>query len=187
MIVPIDVTTIRIETERLFLRPLLEQDLDFFRKMTALAEVAEFSGWSATTDEEEIRKRFDKHLNTKETLAICWRDTNAVIGTFSIQNRPWNIYPIDQSLGGREFGFDLLPEYWGRGIMPEAVRAVTDYCFHALHYDFVSAGYFHGNQRSRRVIEKCGFHYLFDHGFKPVPEKKVEIATYIRYNPYHER
>ena len=53
--------------------------------------------------------------------------------------------------------------------------------FEKLGYDFVSAGYFRGNARSARVLEKCGFQYLFDYDLKLTEEKTVSVATFIRY------
>ena len=42
--------------------------------------------------------------------------------------------------------------------MPEAARAVGDYCFDVLWLDALTCGYFVNNNSSRRVIEKLGFH-----------------------------
>lgn len=58
----------------------------------------------------------------------------------------------------------LLPEWvreesWGRGYMPEAVRRLTAFAFEALCMDVISIWHFEFNDRSRRVIEKCGFRY----------------------------
>ena len=58
---------------------------------------------------------------------------------------------------GREIGFVLAKDYWGRGLMPEAVKAVMDYLFSELDYDFLLCGYYNFNSQSKRVQEKCGF------------------------------
>jgi RimJ/RimL family protein N-acetyltransferase len=57
-----------------------------------------------------------------------------------------------------EIGFWLGEEYWGRGIMTEALRAVTEYAF--ANYDLcrLYAGVFEWNQASMRVLEKAGYH-----------------------------
>ena len=71
--------------------------------------------------------------------------------------------------------------------MPEAVKAVIDYCFQVLGFDYLTCGHFDHNDRSRRVVEKCGFQFL----------KKVVTATvrgveepgklYVLYNPHKEK
>ena len=57
-------------------------------------------------------------------------------------------------------GYVIGKDHWGRGLMPEAVKAVIAYCFETLHYDFLTCGHFLRNSQSRRVIEKCGFRFL---------------------------
>lgn len=178
---PFDVIGHHLETQRLILRPLAEEDLMGFHSMAVLPEVADASGWERSETLEDTRRNFDRHLRDRETFALVLKETGAFVGTLSIQARNWPTYPVDRNLKGRELGFDLHPDYWGRGLMPEAVRAVTSYCFEKLDFDFVSAGYFLGNVRSARVIEKCGFHYLFDYDLKLTEEKTVVVSTFIRY------
>ena len=47
----------------------------------------------------------------------------------------------------------------GRGLVPEAVREVLRHAFEDLGMRCVWAGYYYGNDKSRRVQEKCGFRY----------------------------
>ena len=58
---------------------------------------------------------------------------------------------------GREIGFVLSKEYWGHGLMPEAVKAVVNYLFSVCNLDFLTCGYYLFNSQSKRVQEKCGF------------------------------
>lgn len=58
----------------------------------------------------------------------------------------------------------LLPEWvreesWGKGYMTEVVRRMMQFGFESLCLDLISVGHFEFNDRSRRVIEKCGFRY----------------------------
>lgn len=182
-----DVNGIQLETQRLILRPLAESDFVFYCELMNLPEVAEFSGYNRTKDVQENRNCFMGAINSKECLVIIYKETNTCVGTISLQERNWPIYPIEKGFRGREFGFDVHPEYWGRGIMPEAVCAVMDYCFQKLDFDFITAGYFHGNTSSARVLEKCGFMYLFDYPLTFSPERTVKVSTFIRYNPYKEK
>ena len=43
--------------------------------------------------------------------------------------------------------------------MPEAVNELIRYAFEELKIIRLWCGYFEGNEKSRRVIEKCGFQY----------------------------
>ena len=51
----------------------------------------------------------------------------------------------------------LSKDYWGKGIMPEAVKAVINYLFNELNLDFLTCGYYDFNNQSKRVQEKCAF------------------------------
>jgi [ribosomal protein S5]-alanine N-acetyltransferase len=54
-------------------------------------------------------------------------------------------------------GYWLGEEFWGRGIMTEAVTAVTDFCFANFPLRRISAEVFSNNPGSVRVLEKAGF------------------------------
>jgi len=54
-------------------------------------------------------------------------------------------------------GYWLGEEFWGRGIMTEAVTAFTDFCFENFPLRRIAAEVFANNPASARVIEKAGF------------------------------
>ena len=56
-----------------------------------------------------------------------------------------------------EIGYFLSEEYWGKGIMTKAVKAVTSYAFAKFDIVRVYAEPFSDNPASRRVLEKAGF------------------------------
>jgi ribosomal-protein-alanine N-acetyltransferase len=58
-----------------------------------------------------------------------------------------------------EIGYWLGEEFWGRGIVTEAVIAVTDYAFATFDLCRVFAGVFEWNPASMRVLEKAGYEF----------------------------
>ncbi len=56
-----------------------------------------------------------------------------------------------------ELGYWLGVRHWGRGIMPEVVRAVTDHVHREFGLVRIFAKVYEGNDRSRRVLEKAGY------------------------------
>src|SRR5512132_1031944 len=54
-------------------------------------------------------------------------------------------------------GYWLGEQFWGRGIMTEAVTAVTYFCFDYFPLRRISAEVFANNPASARVLEKAGF------------------------------
>lgn len=186
MSAPFDASAIRLETERLYLRPVNQNDLSDIHEIVCDPEVAATAGFAMSENLEQSTKRMLEYMDDNETLAVVLKGSNKMIGTVSLQKRDWTIYPLDRKMKGREFGFDLNRRYWGRGLMPEAVRAVSHYCFAELDYDFLTAGYFLGNTRSERAIEKCGFSFLFEAEHENPGFWKKMIRTHIIYNPHKE-
>jgi RimJ/RimL family protein N-acetyltransferase len=54
-------------------------------------------------------------------------------------------------------GYWLGEELWGKGIMPEAAKLVTDYAFEYFNFIRIQASIFSKNPRSMRVLEKAGY------------------------------
>ena len=54
-------------------------------------------------------------------------------------------------------GYWLGEMFWGRGVMTEAVTAITDFCFDNFPLRRISAEVFSNNPASARVLEKAGF------------------------------
>ena len=58
-----------------------------------------------------------------------------------------------------EIGYWLGEDYWGRGIVTEAVRRVTDWAFENFDLCRIFAHVFAWNPASMRVLEKAGYEY----------------------------
>ncbi len=58
-----------------------------------------------------------------------------------------------------EIGYWLGESYWGRGIMPEAVRALTEWAFANFDLARIAAGILDYNPASMRVLEKAGYQF----------------------------
>jgi ribosomal-protein-alanine N-acetyltransferase len=56
-----------------------------------------------------------------------------------------------------ELGYWLAEPYWGRGIMTEAVKAFSDYCFDEFGLLRIYAEPYATNEASCHVLEKAGF------------------------------
>lgn len=58
-----------------------------------------------------------------------------------------------------EIGYWIGVPFWGRGLIPEAVRELIRHAFEDLGLETLWCGYFDGNEKSKRCQEKCGFVY----------------------------
>ena len=147
-----------IETERLKLRPFQQSDLDDFYEYASVEGVGEMAGWKHHENKEFSQEILDLFINEDNTFAIVLKENNKVIGSLGVDE-----YGMEQALSeffdyqGREIGYVLSKDYWGKGLMPEAVKAVIDYLFNTQNLDFLTCGYYEFNNQSRKVQEKCGF------------------------------
>lgn len=154
----VDVTNIKIETERLILRPFEPTDLDDLFEYASVPGVGENAGWPHHENIETTKKILSMFIEEKKTFAIVYKENNKVIGSLGIEK-----YSNEDKLTeftnyiGREIGYVLSKDYWGKGLGTEAVRAVIDYLFNKENYDFLVCSYYDFNARSKRVQEKCGF------------------------------
>lgn len=186
MLAPIDVTNIRIETERLVLRPWQPSDLEDLYAYASVEGVGEMAGWSFHKNKEESQTILNSFIEHKKTFALELKENGCVIGSLGIEGFEEEAF-LDSSLQGRELGYVLSKEYWGEGLMPEAVRAVIQYCFNVLCYDFLLCAHFIRNSQSRRVIEKSGFSYVKDTVHETRFETVESTKLYVLYNPNLER
>ena len=153
-----DVTNIRIETERLILRPWEESDLADFYEYASVDGVGQMAGWLPHESKEVTQTILDSFITHKKTFAL--EMDGKVIGSLGIENYKADAFPELDALCGRSIGYVLSKDYWGQGLMPEAVKAVQQYLFEKENFDFLIVSHYAFNNQSRRVIEKCGFHYL---------------------------
>lgn len=150
--------TVHLETPRLILRPWTQNDLNDLFEYASADGVGQLAGWTPHRSMEESQLILDMFMREDKTLALEHRETGKVIGSIGLEKLA-HLGPELDALRGREIGYVLSKDFWGQGLMPEAVRAVVDYCFGTLHYDFLTCGYFIRNMQSRRVNEKLGFRF----------------------------
>ena len=154
----IDISNVVIKTERLILRPWRREDLADFYEYASVDGVGQMAGWAPHGSVEESRQILEMFIAEKKTFALeCG---GKVIGSLGIEEYDESHLPEYQDKLGREIGYALSKDYWGRGLMPEAVRAAVKYLFEGVGVDFIVCGHFTDNDQSRRVQEKCGFRHV---------------------------
>lgn len=178
---PIDISTVILQTDRLILRPWQESDLNDFYEYASVDGVGQMAGWIPHRSIEESQTILTRFIAGKHVFAL--EHQGKVIGSLGIEEYNEQHYPELDRLQGREIGYVLSRNYWGQGLMPEAVQAVTAYLFDGMDLDFIIAGHFDRNHQSRRVIEKCGFKYIKTATFETRYETVETSIEYILYHP----
>lgn len=188
-----------IETERLILRSWRDDDAAALFKYASDPEVGPAAGWpvhpSVANSLDVIRTVF----SAPETYAVVLKETGEPVGCCGIIPReaataevavpqaqdPRELVRQDASpredvsrgtsLREAEIGYWLGKPHWGRGLIPEAVTALLSRCFDELKLDAVWCAYYDGNDKSKRVCDKCGFRY--HHTVRDVTSPLGDIRT----------
>ena len=147
-----------IETERVILRPFKASDLTDFFEYASVDGVGEMAGWCHHESMDKSKEILDRFISEDKTFAITLKESGKVIGSIGVEK-----YGMEEKLSeffelsGRELGFVLSKDYWGQGIMAEAVNGLIDHLFNKIGLDFLLCGYYDFNAQSKRVQQKCGF------------------------------
>jgi [ribosomal protein S5]-alanine N-acetyltransferase len=84
-----------------------------------------------------------------------------------------------------EVGYWIGREFWGRGIVVEALRAITRHAFETLSLDRVFAVPFATTTRSARVLEKAG--YVKEGVMRHSAVKDGKLLDQLLYAAYRDR
>ena len=140
----------KIETDRLVLRVRTVADVEDIFDYASRPEVSYPAGFPPVkTLEDEIY--YLEHIlperNEKDNLpagyGIVIKGTDKIIGSVDFPRR----YEDDVL----EIGYTLPPDYWGRGYVPEAARALIDLGFKELGLHKIELVCFGYNLQSQRV------------------------------------
>ena len=143
-----------LTTERLHLTRWKLSDTLALYEYASNPNVGPTAGWPEHRSIVESFLMIIQFFIPKGVYCIRPRGSGKAIGTISFspdKHRP--------GLRSRELGYSISEKYWGMGLMPEAVREMLRFGFEEMGLDMVSVTTSPDNQRSQRVIEKCGFTY----------------------------
>lgn len=151
-----------IETERLILRELELSDAEGMFELDSNPNVHLFLGNNPVKHIEEsidyikfIQKQY-KDFGTGR-LAIVLKETNEFIGWSGIK---YITEEINNHKNFYELGYRFIEKHWGKGYASEAGKAFVDYAFNEIKAEKLHAFADAGNENSRKILEKLGFHFV---------------------------
>ena len=158
MNVTINTSRLYFKTERLTIRAFNTDDLDDIYDYTSNPKIAKMAGFDVHPSKRRTEIILHQYIKFNCALALVYKDK--VIGSITFNRYPENYVPEFNRYWGLDIGYTLNEDYWGQGLMKEALIPVMDYLFNEEHLDFITSGHFIFNNQSKRVQEKCGFvHY----------------------------
>lgn len=146
-----------IETKRLILRPFVKNDVTALFRIMSDAAVNRFLPlFPLKTVEEAENYLQEKYLSRYEAgvdfyYALCFKADNVPVGYIKVSE--------DDS---HDLGYGLRREYWNKGIMTEACRAVLE-AVEKAGLPYVTATHDVNNPVSGEVMRKAGLIYRYSY------------------------
>lgn len=146
------------ETQRLILRGVLESDAEEYARHFINYEVIRHlaAGVPWPYPDDGIMTYIKDQIlpfqgDSKWVWAITFKESpDTLIGVVELLSGE---YPFNR-------GFWLGEQFWGKGIMMEAVEPVTDFAFQTLGFKVLTFANAAGNIRSARIKEKSGARFV---------------------------
>ncbi len=147
-----------LKTERLVLRLWGEEDAEGLFELARNPNIGPICGWPVHTSVENSRQIIRDILSAPETYAITIKPDDRAVGSIGLKRGAES----NLLLGAHEaeIGYWIGEPFWGRGYTPEAARELIRHAFEELGIRAMWCGWFDGNDKSRRVGEKCGFRHV---------------------------
>lgn len=144
-------------TKRLILRPWDQADAADLYQYAKNPAIGPAAGWPVHTSVENSSEIIKTVLSANETYAVCLKEDKKAIGSIGLMiGKNSNLDLSDQEA---EIGYWIGEPFWGQGLIPEACLELIRHAFEDLKLEKLWCAYFDGNEKSRRVQEKCGFVY----------------------------
>lgn len=165
-----------LETERLILRKFTEDDLEALFLILKDEEVNTFLPWYPMKNLEETKRFYEKRYATKYAepqayaYAICLKEDNLPIGYIKVDMEEHH-----------DFGYALRKEFWHKGIVSEAARAVVE----QVKKDglpYITATHDVNNPHSGGVMKKIGMKYQYSYEERVQPKNMLVIFRMYQLN-----
>lgn len=146
-----------ITTQRLILRKYTDDDVFDFLEIMSDDEVNTFLPWfplkTINEAKDFLTKNYLEHYNNPSAYryAICLKEDNKPIGYVKLSDGE-----------SYDFGYGLRKEFWHKGIMTEAAKAVVTR-IKSAGYKYITATHDVNNQRSGNVLKKLGMTYCYSY------------------------
>jgi len=147
----------RIETKRLILRTVTPDDAEAIFQWASDPDVNKYMIYPLHKDTGVTREWLkSRDINGKDEfdLGFVLKETGELIGQGGM------FYHED--IDAWSIGYNLRKEYWGRGLVPEAIQAIIDCVDREKGVRAVVGEFAKDNQKSGRVMEKLGMMYWKD-------------------------
>ncbi|MDC7998941.1 GNAT family N-acetyltransferase [Gilvibacter sediminis] len=162
------------KTDTFLLREITADDLPHIYHGLSHPEVIPFYGVSFDSL-EATREQMDWYAKPEQQWwAICSLDGDEFYGAAGLND-------IDLQVGTAEIGLWLLPDYWGQGILKQALPFVADYGLSKLGLNRIEGFVDGGNTNCKRAMAKLDF--IHEKTLENAEEKDgrmIDVEVYVK-------
>ena len=166
----------RIETERLILRTVTADDAEAVFMWASDPDVNKYMIYPLHENLDVTEKYLkSRDINGKDEfdLGFVLKETGELIGQGGL------FYHED--LDAWSVGYNLRKDYWGQGLVPEAIQAIIDYVDKEKGICAIVGEFAKENTKSKRVMEKLGMTYWKDGQYSKLDGSKTfDSCKYIK-------
>lgn len=145
-----------IKTERLLLRQFIDNDLENVFKGLSHPDIIKYYGVSfQTLEATKEQMTFFADLEKNETgvwWAVCSADNKTFYGAGGLSS-------LNKEHKKAEIGFWLISEFWGTGIMKEAMPLICNYGFDNLELHRIEGFVESENKNCKNAMAKLDFQH----------------------------
>lgn len=151
--------TVTLETDRLILRKTLPDDYkQMFDNWASDERVTRYLTWQPYKCAEDLKNTYHQYLLEKQENSdfydwkIVLKETGEVIGSIGVVDKR-------EDIAEAEIGYCMGFNWWHRGIMTEAFKAVIKFLFEEVGFNRIYAHHDVENPHSGDVMRKCGLQF----------------------------
>lgn len=146
---------INIQSPNLNLRVLTKKDATELFSLYSNTEAQKYTDINiikSISSTQKLLTEWNKDVDANKLifLGIFSRATKDFLGTISL-------FDINQKHSFATIGFQLVKDYWGRGIMKESLLNFLKFVFEELNFHRIEAQTHIKNEKSIKVLKSLGF------------------------------
>ena len=145
-----------LETERLTLKPLKENDFDDMYKIHSDEKTLSAAEGILYSDPAKFLKDMIILVNNQNIFTVRLKESNVFIGYIGCHQY------IDKKKTEIKYSQTwtaFLPEHWGKGYCTETTKKLLHFAFTGVQTPWICANHFQTNPAAGKVLAKCGFKF----------------------------
>lgn len=172
---------IKLETNRLILREILESDEESMFQLDSNAAVHKYLGNNPIKTKDEavqtiafIRSQYKNYGIGR--FACIEKSSGHFIGWSGLKFNTGEKESLNNHTDFIDIGYRLLPKYWGKGYGYESAIASLEFGFNSMNYQKIYGAADVANIASNKILKKIGLHFINEFDYKNIKVNWYELT-----------